>query len=143
MSVTYIPAALRRLVRARAGECCEYCRMSAAFAWLPHEVDHIKSEKHAGTTTGDNLCLSCYRCNSAKGSDIAGEDPLTGNATFLFHPRKQNWNEHFRLDGAVIQPLTSEARVTVFLFHLNDSERIDERELAIRLGAYPCPLPDE
>jgi hypothetical protein len=53
----------------------------------------------------DNLCFSCNHCNANKGSDIASADPLTGRATFLFHPRKQVWAEHFRLEGVYIIPL--------------------------------------
>jgi hypothetical protein len=84
------------------------------------------------------LALSCSRCNLFKGSNIAAADPETGNPTFLFHPRRHGWDEHFELHGAVIHPLTSEGRVTVFLLRLNLSERIEERELLVELGVYPC-----
>lgn len=138
MSITYISAALRRLVIERAGGCCEYCRMTQEVGWLPYEIDHIRSEKHGGETTEDNLCLACVRCNSFKGSDIAGEDPLTKQAAFLFHPRRQRWTDHFRLEEAVIEPLTPEGRVTVYVLQLNHPDRIAEREIALQLDLYPC-----
>lgn len=86
----------------------------------------------------NNLCLSCWDCNKAKGSDIASADPETGQPTFLFHPRRHRWEDHFRLEGAAIVPLTPEGRVTEFLLQLNDQERLDEREILISLGRYPC-----
>jgi hypothetical protein len=136
--VTYISPALRRLVIERAGNCCEYCLLNAADDILPFHIDHIKSEKHGGATNGDNLANACYLCNMHKGSDIASEDPDTGRATFLYNPRKQKWSDHFRLNGAIVEPLTPEGRVTVFLLQLNDPDRVKEREGLIRLNSYPC-----
>jgi 5-methylcytosine-specific restriction endonuclease McrA len=136
--MTRIPVELRRQVIERAGGCCEYCRMKVADRLLPFEIDHIIAEKHGGATNPDNLCLACYRCNSFKGSDIASADPETGEATFLFHPRQQRWEDHFRLDNAVIKPLTAEGRVTMFLLRLNLSIQIVQRTALIAEGRYPC-----
>ncbi|MBN8634059.1 MAG: HNH endonuclease [Anaerolineae bacterium] len=136
--MTYISAVLRREVIERASNCCEYCRISRADHVLPFEIDHIISEKHRGKTELDNLCLSCWDCNHAKGSDIASVDSETGKPTFLFHPRLHNWNEHFRLEGVHIIPLTPEGRVTEFLLQLNKVERLQERAMLITLGRYPC-----
>jgi len=49
--MTYISAALRRLVIERAGNCCEYCLVSQADNFLPFEIDRIIVEKHGGKTT--------------------------------------------------------------------------------------------
>jgi len=138
MSDTHIPTALRRDVIQRAVNCCEYCRLSQVDNFFTFHVDHIISEKHGGETKSDNLCLSCPACNIAKGSDIAGADPLTGNATFLYNPRQQIWLEHFRLEGATIQGKTPEGRLTVQLLRLNSKERVIEREGLLELGRYPC-----
>ena len=77
MSVTYIPAALRRLVTARASNVCEYCRLPAAASFYGCEIDHIISEKHGGLTVAANLALACFVCNRNKGSDVATLDPAT------------------------------------------------------------------
>lgn len=138
MSDTHIPVALRREVMERAGNCCEYCRLSQDDNYFTFHVDHIISEKHAGETTSDNLCLSCPSCNIAKGSDIAGADPTSGTATFLYHPRHQQWTDHFALIGGVINGKTAEGRLTVLLLGINGKERITEREGLIELGRYPC-----
>lgn len=42
----YIPVALRRLVRERAGERCEYCLIPEQLTLAAHWVDHIVAEKH-------------------------------------------------------------------------------------------------
>jgi 5-methylcytosine-specific restriction endonuclease McrA len=59
MSLTHIPAALRRLVRERAKEGCEYCLIPDWVTLATHAVDHIISEKHGGLTVAENLALSC------------------------------------------------------------------------------------
>lgn len=135
--MTYIPVEVRRAVVARAGNYCEYCRVSQEDVFFRFEADHIISEKHGGETTSDNLCLSCPDCNAYKGSDIASADPETGKATFLFRPRHQIWSEHFRLNVAIIEPLTPEGRVTVFLLRLNRADRIADRAELIEFGRYP------
>ena len=42
----YIPEALRRLVRERANERCEYCLFHERYTVKRHEIDHIYAEKH-------------------------------------------------------------------------------------------------
>lgn len=139
--MTYIPADLRRFVIERANNCCEYCRIGHDDGVIDFAIDHVIAEKHGGKTNAENLCLSCYRCNSYKGSDLSSIDwDNTGQITPLFNPRKHNWNEHFQLEGATIKPLTGEGRVTVFLLRLNDPKRQAERELLLLLGRYPCTM---
>jgi len=54
----------------------------------------------------------------------------------LFNPRSQAWADHFLLDGAVIRPLTPEARVTERLLRLNDEDRVIERQRLLAAGRY-------
>lgn len=61
----------------RARRCCEYCQMPQNHDDLTFEIDHIISRKHSGPTSARNLALSCFWCNSFKGTDIAGLDPRT------------------------------------------------------------------
>lgn len=136
--MTYVPADLKRLVINRAGGCCEYCHVHQDDSDLRFHIEHIIAVSHGGKTSAENLALSCPQCNLLKGSNIAGADLETGDPTFLFHPRRHNWDEHFRLDGVVIEPLTPEGRVTVLLMKLNNSERIEQREILLELKRYPC-----
>lgn len=89
-------AALIRLVWHRANGCCEYCQMLQAADDATFEIDHIIARKHAGPTVVGNLCLSCYYCNSSKGSVLSSLDPKTGKLTPLFNPRRHKWLRHFR-----------------------------------------------
>lgn len=128
MSTSHISAALRRLVIDRAGQKCEYCLLSSELRLFPHEIDHIIAEKHGGSTEADNLALTCWRCNRHKGSDLGSFDPLTGEFVFLFHPRRQQWADHLCfLNGAEIQGITPEGRVTVKFLQLNIPKRLIER----------------
>ena len=136
--MTRVRAEVRRSVIERAGSCCEYCLLSQSDVPFSLHIEHIISIKHGGTSELGNLCLSCPACNEHKGSDVASFDPITGNLTALFHPRRHLWAEHFRLNGAVIEPLTPEGRVTVRILQFNNGERLAEREPLLRLGRYPC-----
>lgn len=139
MSTTYISAALRREVIERAGSCCEYCLSDTDDRAIDFAIDHVIAEKHGGPTQSENLCLSCYWCNSYKGSDLSSVDWEADSAIVpLYNARQQVWDEHFRLDGTRIVPLTATGRVTVSLLQLNAPERIKERRLLMELGVYPC-----
>jgi 5-methylcytosine-specific restriction endonuclease McrA len=135
--MTHIPAALRRLAYDRAQGRCEYCGIHYEDVYQTHEVDHIYAEKHAGQTIEVNVALSCHFCNRHKGTDLASLDPLTGDVVRLYHPRFDQWHEHFKHSRARIEPLTAIGRVTASLLHFNDSERLIERHLLIILGRYP------
>ncbi|MDX2077063.1 MAG: HNH endonuclease signature motif containing protein [bacterium] len=135
-----IPKKLRQQVIERANGCCEYCRIGQDDRLLSFHVDHIIPHKHRGADDElDNLCLACYRCNAYKSSNIATFDPQTGNITGLFHPRKQKWEDHFRLlDNGEIEGITPEGRGTIFLLRVNDQNRVQNRLDLIALGRYPC-----
>ena len=134
-----IPDSIRQLVKDRAGNCCEYCRIGEVNRLIPFQVEHIIARKHQGTDQPDNLCLACYKCNSFKGSNIAAIDPETGQASLLFHPRKQVWEDHFQLrEKRTITPLTPEGRTTVAVLRLNDANRLQQRQMLMQQGTYPC-----
>ena len=137
MTRTYIPTTLRQGVVERAGERCEYCLYPQELSFLAFEVEHIVAEKHGGSTTLDNLALACPYCNRYKGSDLGSLDPETGQLTPFFNPRTQEWGDHFRLEAALIVPLTPEGRVTVAILQLNHSDRVQERQRLIQAGKYP------
>jgi len=129
----------RRLVRQRAGDCCEYCHLSQSGRLVGFQIDHVIALKHGGTDTDDNLCLACYHCNSYKGSNIAAIDPVTGKATKLYHPRQQAWADHFILNAdATISGQTPEGRTTVAVLRINDKERVTQRLGEREAGDYPC-----
>lgn len=126
----------REKVRARAGDCCEYCQLPQSLSVLPHGLDHIRARKHVGPTTLENLCLACAHCNAAKGPNVAGYDPVSGALTPLFNPRTQIWSEHFEWRGALLRGKTSAGRVTVELLGINRAERAEHRRLLRLAGAW-------
>lgn len=129
----------KRLVRQRAGNCCEYCRLSQSGQLVGFQIDHIIPIKHDGTDEDNNLCLACYDCNIYKGSDVAALDPLTRAATRLYDPRQQVWDEHFVLqEDAIILGITPEGRTTVRVLRINDTERVNQRLGEMAVGDYPC-----
>lgn len=133
-------AALRRLVRERALNRCEYCGIHQhqdPFFTFP--VDHIIALQHGGKTDAANLCLSCYRCNSHKGPNIASIDPDTNELVRLFHPRQDDWADHFRWRGASLSGRTSIGRATVKLLAINHPDYVLLRESLMDEGILPGP----
>lgn len=128
----------RAIVRERANHRCEYCLLLQQHSAVKHHIEHIRPKQHGGTDTLENLALSCQRCNLTKGTNLVGIDPLTGNPSPLFHPRRDRWAEHFKLRGTVIDGLTPIGRATVQLLAMNDSRRLDLR-LELLAPAYPKP----
>ena len=58
-------------VRARARNCCEYCRLPQSASRFTFHIEHTLARQHGGKTTWGNLALSCPDCNSHKGPNIA------------------------------------------------------------------------
>jgi HNH endonuclease len=128
-------AVLRQLVWQRAAQRCEYCQVPADVALLPFQIDHIIAEKHGGLTVADNLALSCERCNSHKGPNIAGY--FEGRLVPLFNPRQDRWVHHFAWEGAVLVGKTPVGKVTIDVLAINLPYRIALRSALIEEGIFP------
>ena len=122
-----VTARLRADVAQRAGYRCEYCRIREDDAGFAHQVDHILSRKHGGSSALDNLAYACVLCNRYKGSDVASIDPQSGEPVRLFNPRQDAWSDHFRFESDSVEPLSGPGRATVRLLRLNAQERVAER----------------
>lgn len=128
---------VRRLVETRAQWACEYCLIHEDDTFFGCEVDHVISQKHDGPSDPENLAYACLPCNRQKGSDIASIHWLTGELVRFFHPRRDRWTDHFRIEGPAIVPKTEVGEVTARILRMNDPDRILERETLIELGRYP------
>jgi hypothetical protein len=127
--------ALRSLVRRRANDVCEYCRLpQASIAYVRFHVEHIIALSHGGSDGPDNLALACGYCNRHKGPNIAGLDPQTGQMAPLFHPRRDRWADHFRWDETVLMGKTPIGRATAAVLGMNDWQRVELRENLQSLG---------
>jgi hypothetical protein len=127
-------AVTSQLVRERAGNCCEYCRLPQDFSGLRFHIEHIVARQHGGTDAPENLALACPECNFHKGTNLTGIEPDTGHITPLFHPRKDQWDEHFARDGVHILGQTAVGRTTAWLLEMNSGDRLQLRKLLLRLG---------
>jgi hypothetical protein len=127
---------MRHAVAERAAYRCEYCGLPERFALHAHEPDHIVPRQHAGESRPQNLAWACLRCNRYKGPNVGSFDPVTGQLVPFFNPRTQEWTTHFAWEGATIQPLTPEGRVTVTILRRNDADRVAERQRLMAMGLY-------
>ncbi len=93
----YIPNVLRQEVAELAGFRCEYCRRPEEDSFFKFQIDHIISLKHGGSSTLENLAFRCPICNANKGTDLGAILDDEDVVVRLFHPRKQNWFDHFEV----------------------------------------------
>lgn len=121
-------ARLRQSVKRRAKNCCEYCRLEQGQEPLPFHVEHIVPRQHGGKDVSNNLALACHHCNLHKGTNLSGIDPRTGKMTRLYHPRVDDWNEHFSNRAGEITGLSAVGRTTVHLLRMNENGRLQLRE---------------
>lgn len=121
-------ATVRKVVRERAADRCEYCRLSQAHApAVQFHVEHIRARQHGGTDDLTNLCLACVQCNWFKGPNLSGHDPESDSLVPLFHPRKQVWSEHFKVVQGRVIGLTAVGRAPVELLRMNNDDRVELR----------------
>jgi hypothetical protein len=124
---------VRDLVRRRAGDRCEYCRLKQEhLPFTTFHVEHIIPRKHGGDDDPSNLALACDRCNVHKGANLTGIDPDTGAIVPLFNPRVYAWGDHFVLSDMTIVGLTAMGRMTVRVLNMNDARRIRLRATLTR-----------
>jgi len=53
--------------------------------------------------------------------------------TRLFHPRQDQWHDHFAFTGSTIVGLTSIGRTTAWLLDMNSGERVELRKVLLKL----------
>lgn len=129
-------AATTQLVRERAQNRCEYCRLPQDFSDLRFHVEHIVPRQHRGSDDADNLALACPECNLHKGTNLTGIDPDTGKLTELFHPLRDRWADHFTIVEGSIVGKTPAGRTTAWLLEMNAGERLRIRQRLFRLGLW-------
>jgi HNH endonuclease len=139
MTKRYIPLKLQELVKDRAQNCCEYCICPASHATQNHSNEHIFPESLGGTTTADNLALACQGCNNKKYNKTQAVDPISDSMVQLFHPRLDDWHEHFawQPDCLILVGLTPTGRATITALDLNRQGVINLRRSLLREGLHP------
>jgi len=126
-------------VALRAGHCCEYCHAPEAVFNFPFEVEHIVPLRRQGEDAHQNLALSCRACNVRKAAFLDHQDPLTQVVVRLYDPRRDDWNQHFRIDGeaGTLAGRTPIGRATAARLGMNSPTQQDARRLWFRLGLFP------
>lgn len=136
---TYLPESLRLQIETADRQRCCYCLTSEANSGIPMTYDHIQPRSKGGDTSFENICLACRSCNEFKGNLTQAIDPLTAELVPLFHPRQQQWSEHFvwSADGTRIEGLTVIGRATVVALRMNHSVIIAARRRWVSSGWHP------
>lgn len=139
MSEPRVSERTRRKVIERAQGCCEYCRSQARFSPDPFSIEHIIPRSKGGQDDLENLALACQGCNNRKYVDTDAIDPVTGDLVPLFHPRLDEWSEHFAWHESLtlIVGLTSIGRASVEKLQLNRSGVVNLRHLLHEIGEHP------
>ncbi|MCU0704070.1 MAG: HNH endonuclease [Fimbriiglobus sp.] len=139
----HVPAEVVRRVWATAGHRCGYCLAPQHLVFASLEIEHVIPLAAGGTNDESNLWLACPICNGHKSSKTTCTDPVTQEVHPLFHPRTQNWHEHFAWseDGVRIVGRTPIGRATVAALQL-DTEPIalEVRSFWVSAGWHP-PAP--
>jgi hypothetical protein len=86
-----------------------------------------------------NLALACRGCNLYKSDKTTAIDPISNRTVPLFHPRRQQWNDHFswNQDGTQIVGLTPIGRATVAALNLNREGLVNLRRTLHQCGEHP------
>ena len=132
-------AAIIQVVAERAGHRCEYCRAPEAIFNFPFEVEHVVPKGRGGADHAANWALSCRACNLHKSDGVDFMDPETQKVVPLFNPRRDRWEEHFRVEdptGALVG-LTPVGRATVDCLRMNRPAQLQARRQWMRLKLFP------
>src|SRR5438067_8162380 len=134
-----VPRGVRRQVRARARNRCEYCRHPASYSCAPYVCEHVLPRVRGAGHTVDELAWACPACNSHKYAKTHAPDPQSSRVVPLFNPRRQRWARHFAWDASflLIQGRTATGRATVAALHLNAPEQVNLRRALAALGEHP------
>ncbi len=139
MSSSQISEEVRARVRIQAKNQCGYCRSLQKYVLGVLEIEHIIPKALGGTDDEENLWLSCRLCNSFKGVQTHGRDPVTNRKVKLFNPRQQKWSRHFAWtnNGTHIMGLTACGRATVLALQLNNTYAVTVRQAWVSVGWHP------
>jgi hypothetical protein len=139
MSESRLTQQQKNFIKQRAGGCCEYCLSQLAFCPDPFSIEHIIPRSKGGSNDLDNLAVACQGCNNFKYSYIESIDPITGKSSSLYHPRQDQWHEHFSWSDDYVQliGLTMTGRATVERLQLNREGVVNLRQLLRAVDRHP------
>ncbi|MDZ7290507.1 MAG: HNH endonuclease [candidate division KSB1 bacterium] len=127
------------MVAERAGHRCEYCHAPEAIFNVPFEVEHVIPLTKGGLDEETNWALACRSCNLNKSNHIDGLDAQTQQRVRLFHPRRDDWTDHFAVEQKApfkLHGLISIANATIALLMMNSPLQLAARKQWIELGLF-------
>jgi HNH endonuclease len=129
----------REFIEQRAKNCCEYCLSQTKFSPDPFSIEHIIPRSKGGTSDFDNLAIACQGCNNFKYNHTHAIDPVTGESVPIYHPRQQNWCDHFTWtkNATQIIGLTPTGRATIDRLKLNREGVVNLRRILHSIAQHP------
>jgi hypothetical protein len=102
-------------------------------------LEHLVPLAAGGESAPENLALACFACNRRKWDRQTGRDPETGEASRLYNPRTDVWNDHFMWSKSKVEVvgITPVGRATVASLEMNRERAVRIREADIALGRHP------
>ena len=130
---------LKKQVRERAKNCCEYCFVQAQYSGESFSIEHILPLIKGGLSVLFNLAFSCQRCNNHKYTATTAVDPASGSMVALYNPRTDIWAEHFewREYFSEIIGISPTGRATVHRLQLNRDGLVNLRRVLVDAGLHP------
>ncbi len=139
MPRTRISKKKKELVAKRARYYCEYCLHPRKYSHDSFAAEHFIPVTKNGTDDISNLAYSCQGCNSFKYNFVSSVDPVTGQKVALYHPRKEQWEDHFcwNPDFSEMIGITPAGRATIARLRLNRDGLVNLRKVMYLANEHP------
>jgi hypothetical protein len=135
VSLSSIPRSVRASVYERDGGQCQYCHLKQLGQGATFHINHVVPRSKGGTMDPTNLVLQCPHCSHRKADKTEAADPVSGEATVLFHPLSSRWEEYFSTDATgLCVGRTATGRATVQALQMNDPVPRTARAIQLLLG---------
>jgi HNH endonuclease len=125
------------VVQNRARQRCEYCQMHQSLQGATFHVEHILPVSRGGLSNFENLAWCCPSCNLHKSDRMHAIDADTNQLAALFHPRRDDWNDHFAWLDYRLTGRTVSGRATIAALKLNTDRRLLIRRAEERFNLFP------
>jgi hypothetical protein len=100
-------------------------------------VEHVVPASRGGPSQLENLAWCCPSCNLHKSDRTHAVDPDTNQLVPLFHPRQDDWSEHFAWLQYHLAGRTAYARATIAALRLNSERRLLIRRAEEQFKLFP------
>lgn len=126
-----------QFVHERARKRCEYCKMHQSLQGATFHIEHVIPVSRGGESDVQNLALACPSCNLHKSNRVSAS--LSGSSELipLYHPRTDNWPDHFEWESYQISGRTEVSLATIDALAMNQQRRQEIRKAEESFGLFP------